>query len=384
MKKFLRSHLWFLSLLYLTFVALGLPDTGFGVAWNEMHLTFEQPLAYAGIINSIVILCGAISGFYTNRLLAKYSITTISIISIIFTGIAMIGYAFAPTFLVILLCSFPLGFGAGAVDTSLNTYAAHHLSVKQMNWLHSFWGVGATLSPFIVTFGIVQYSSWRIGYLLISILVLLVAVLLYLNRKIFNNQKESIVDEVKSRITLKAKKYEVYSILTYMLYVAMESTFGLWLSAVLIQTRGIDIGHAGYLTSFYFLMIMSGRFLLGMIASKIGSRKLVTYGLSIAFTGGILFFFPQPLVYACGVMFIGFGFAPIYPSLMHETSLRFPHDQANQVISRQIAFSYISLLFVVPSIGFLAQYFSLQIVPYFMIVGMIGLAIILNILNKNT
>lgn len=384
MKKFIHSHAWFLTLLYLTFVALGLPDTGFGVAWNEMYLTFEQPLAYAGIINSIVILCGAISGFYTTRLLAKFTITTISTVSIIFTGIAMIGYAIAPNFLFILLCSFPLGFGAGAVDTSLNTYAAHHLNVKQMNWLHSFWGVGATLSPFIVTFGIVQFTSWRIGYLFIAILVLFVAFLLFVNRKIFSNQKETVIDEVKNLREPIVKKYEVYSIITYMLYVAMESTFGLWLSAVLIQTRGIMIGQAGYLTAFYFLMIMAGRFLLGIIAQKIGSRKLVSYGLAVAFIGGILFFFPQPIVYATGIMFIGFGFAPIYPSLMHETSIRFPHEQANKVISRQIAFSYISLLIVVPSIGFLAQHFSLQIVPYFMVIGMIALHFIIRTLNKNT
>ena len=43
----------------------------------------------------------------------------------------------------------PYGLGAGAVDAALNNYVALHYSSKHMSWLHCFWGVGASIGPYI-------------------------------------------------------------------------------------------------------------------------------------------------------------------------------------------------------------------------------------------
>ena len=50
------------------------------------------------------------------------------------------------------LCFFavPLGLGAGAVDTALNNYVALHYTATHMSFLHCFYGVGVSLSPYLM------------------------------------------------------------------------------------------------------------------------------------------------------------------------------------------------------------------------------------------
>ena len=61
------------------------------------------------------------------------------------------------------LFAIPLGLGAGSVDAALNNFVALHYKARHMNWLHSFWGVGASAGPVIMSFFLTR-GSWRSGY----------------------------------------------------------------------------------------------------------------------------------------------------------------------------------------------------------------------------
>jgi fucose permease len=62
---------------------------------------------------------------------------------------AMLVYSVAPSYLWIMVFTIPFGLGAGAVDTGLNNYVAKHYSSRHMNWLHCFWGFGASMAPLL-------------------------------------------------------------------------------------------------------------------------------------------------------------------------------------------------------------------------------------------
>jgi fucose permease len=55
-----------------------------------------------------------------------------------------------------------LGIGASAADTVLNDFVALHYKSKHMNYLHSFWGVGATAGPLIMAMYIGQAGGLRV------------------------------------------------------------------------------------------------------------------------------------------------------------------------------------------------------------------------------
>ena len=82
-------------------------------------------------------MCGAISSVLSIRLSKKMSTGLIVSISSLLTGLAILGYALFNNFYLIVLCAFPLGFGTGGVDASLNNYVAKHFSSRIMNWLHA-------------------------------------------------------------------------------------------------------------------------------------------------------------------------------------------------------------------------------------------------------
>ena len=52
--------------------------------------------------------------------------------------------------LVVIYIAF-IGLGAGAIDSGLNNYVALHCKASHMNFLHCFYGVGVSLSPYIMS-----------------------------------------------------------------------------------------------------------------------------------------------------------------------------------------------------------------------------------------
>ncbi|MGL5541222.1 MAG: MFS transporter, partial [Erysipelotrichaceae bacterium] len=278
------------------------------------------------------------------------------------------------------------GLGAGAVDSALNAYAAHHLENKHMNWLHACWGIGATLSPLLITFGVVQLHSWRAGWAIIAVLLGLLSFVLYLNLGMWKTPYK--VHQKQSEVALIAKRSGftiVLSVLTYVIYVAMEGGLGLWLSALLIESRGLSVGIAGVMVSSYFGSITLGRIGVGLIAHKFTNRTLVRSGLLVAGVGSVLLLQQtQTSLYALGIVLIGLGFAPIYPSLMHETAARYPQAQATKVIGYQVSFSYIATLLVTPLMGIVATATTLEVIPWIVVVELSALCLVVIRLDQIT
>ena len=136
-----------LVIIYLAFISMGLPDALLGVAWPLIRQEWVMGLDAAGAI-SIVITVGTISSsLLSGRLIKRYGEGVITLVSGLLTGGALLGYAFAPSYIWFIILALPLGFGAGSVDTALNYYVSQHFKAHHMNWLHAFWGVGATIGP---------------------------------------------------------------------------------------------------------------------------------------------------------------------------------------------------------------------------------------------
>lgn len=73
--------------------------------------------------------------------------------------------ALSGSFVFTLLMCVPLGLGGGAVDAALNNFVALHYEARHMNWLHCFWGLGATLGPAVIGLLLRLTGQWRGGYL---------------------------------------------------------------------------------------------------------------------------------------------------------------------------------------------------------------------------
>src|SRR5574344_1105473 len=168
-----------LVIIYISFISLGLPDGLLGSSWPTMYQEMAVPLSFAGYVTMIIAGGTIISSLSCERLSRKLTTQWILVISVALTAIAIFGFSFSTAYWQLCLWAIPYGFGAGAVDRLLNNFVSVHYKSRQMSWLHSFWGVGATIGPYIISLTLGHSLGWEWGYRIVVIIqTVLVAILL--------------------------------------------------------------------------------------------------------------------------------------------------------------------------------------------------------------
>ncbi len=374
------SHITLLALVYFAFVSLGLPDSVLGVAWPAMRTTFAQPLEAVGLVTLLLTACSAASSFASAAVLRRLGTGPVVMLSGFLTGFALLGFALAPSFAWIMLLALPLGFGAGSVDAGLNHFVAEHYSSRHMNWLHGCWGVGATIGPFIMGAALAGANGWQAGYRSIAIVQLALALLFLLSLGLWRREHSTPAHAADAGATVKARKPHLawapwLAASLYLVYAVVEVGTGLWTASILVDHRGMGAATAALWVSCFFGAIMAGRFAIGLVAVRLGNRRLVRIGLVTALAGALLFSFDglSDPVSLGALMLIGLGCAPVYPSLMHETTRRFDADTARKVVGRQVAFAYLGAAFGPAGLGLLGAHFGLAAIMPSVLVALLAL-----------
>lgn len=287
-----------------------------------------------------------------------------------------------PSFIWLVALSIPLGLGQGAVDSSLNNYVANNYSSRHMNWLHCFWGLGATLGPLIMTKTLEIGQSWRTGYSNIAAIqiglafILLISLNLWQSKEIAAIKKESSIPKNRGTSVLKAMAPWL-GIIMFFIYAGIEFSVGLWANSMLVESRNIPKITAGLWISYYYGALTAGRLATGIIVNKMGNRLLIRAGLIIGFAGILLASLPTlPLLTMTGIILIGLGFAPLYPCMMHETPRRFDEETTNRLIGYQVGAAYLGASLIPAGLGVLFSKTTLEILMPCLAVFLITMIII--------
>ena len=136
--------------IYIAFISLGLPDSILGSAWPVMYESFSVPVSYAGLVSMIIAGGTIVSSLMSDKFMRKFGTGLVTLFSVALTAIALFGFSFSNSFVLICLWAVPYGLGAGSVDSALNNFVALHYKARHMSWLHCFWGVGAMTGPYIM------------------------------------------------------------------------------------------------------------------------------------------------------------------------------------------------------------------------------------------
>ncbi|MFR6298284.1 MAG: MFS transporter [Acutalibacteraceae bacterium] len=149
-----------LIIIYIAFIGLGIPDSLFGTAWPAIYSDFGLPFSFGSFV-TVIVSCGTvISSIISSKVIAKLGTNKVSAYSTLLTAIALLGYSFAPNLWVMCFLSVILGIGAGSIDVALNNYVALHYSPTHMSFLHCFYGVGVSVSPYILSLVIAGKSCF--------------------------------------------------------------------------------------------------------------------------------------------------------------------------------------------------------------------------------
>ena len=360
-----------LLLIYLCFISLGLPDGILGAAWPAIRLDMQQPLATVGLITISMTVCSALSSLWAATLTRRWGTGPIVAASGLMTALALLGFANAPSFTWLLLMAIPLGLGAGAVDASVNHFVSVHYTARHMNWLHGFWGVGASTSPLVMGAVMAQTGQWSAGVLSLGLAQLVLSGVLWLclpwwKQPVKLAQTVASTDPAPQSALLPAESvlHPLAAWLApacFLFYVGAEMGTGLWAASILVQERGLSLVQASAGLSLYFGAITVGRFGVGLVAHRLSNRQWVQWGIGLAVLGASLFALPLPSPFGfAGLALMGLGCAPIFPSLMHETARRFPHELARTLVGRQMVFAYAGGSVLPAGLGLIATWFGLS------------------------
>lgn len=362
-----------LAVIYIAFISLGLPDSLTGAAWPVMHQDLGVSISYAGIL-TMIISCGTIvSSLLSHKLTRKLGTGVVMIVSVFMTAVALFGFSISHSFLFLCLWAIPYGFGAGAVDAALNNFVALHMSSRHMSWLHCFWGVGASISPYIMSYFLTNGHGWNQGYGAVSLLQIILTAVLFLSLPLWKQKEgkpsiETLSAPPLSLINAVKIKGVPPVLITLFAYCALEQTTGLWASSYLVQYRGIHATTAASFASFYFLGITFGRFLSGFFADKLGDKRLIRIGVSVAMLGLLLIALPVTShnFALAGLLIVGFGCAPIYPSIIHATPFNFGKENSQAIIGIQMASAYFGTIFMPSFFGFIASSLTMGLYPFYL------------------
>lgn len=362
-----------LIVVYLAFISLGLPDSTLGVAWPTFRLAVGAPLEAAGLVAVVLTACSAASSLASGHVTRRFGTGRVVAASCALTAIGLAGYSAAPSFAWVIVAAVPLGFGQGAVDSSLNAYVAAHYASRHMNWLHACWGVGATLGPVIMSRAIVDAGSYRIGYRILGSAQGAMAFGFILTLGLWRR------DEARARgtaasgagdgsasapdpMTGRLRTAAAIQIASYAMYTACESSVGVWTASLLIEARGAGSGFAGAMTALYFGGIMAGRVITGFVSDRLGNRRVVWLGIAVAAVGALMFSIRGPLWLAApGLLLLGLGFAPIFPGLTHETPRRFGGRAYRAIIGYQMAAAMLGASLFPGLVGLAAARLGLEV-----------------------
>lgn len=362
-----------LLLIYLAFISLGLPDSLLGSAWPVIHQELQVPLSYAGAVTMIVSFGTICSSLMSERLTKKLGVNIVTVCSVLLTAIALYGFSTASAFWMLCLWGIPYGLGAGAIDAALNNYVALHYNSRHMSWLHCFWGVGTIISPYIMSYALTT-SVWQNGYRMVSFLqmgitvILLVTLLVWkVNRKA-NEQKAEQAAVIGIRGALKIKGVPQL-LLGFFSYCSLESTLLLWSSSYLVGAKGVTAQKAAAFASLFCIGITAGRFLSGLVTEKLGDYNLIRIGTGILLLGCIAMILPLKTDVAAlgGLVVMGLGCAPVYPSIIHATPDNFGAQNSQAIIGIQMASAYVGSTFMPPVFGLIANHISVALMPFFVL-----------------
>ena len=361
-----------LVVIYLIFISLGLPDSLLGSGWPVMQTVFDVPSSYAGYVSMTISFMTIISALLSPRMIRRFHTKWIVIVSIILTILGLIGFSVAGSYWMLFLFAVPYGLGAGSIDASVNHYVANNYSGSVMNFLHCFYGVGAVISPYIMSAAL-RMARWNEGYRWTAYVQTGILLVCILSIPLWKNNGADEAENKESAGIKEALKVPgvILTLIAFFAYCAGEATCFLWTPSFFAGTKeGLSEDLIASFGSLIFGGLMLGRLISGFVSNKLGDKLLIRIGIAIEFAGILLISLPieNYLVAAAGFVVIGTGMGPVYPAIQHMAPANFGKKYSAAVIGLQMASAYMGSTFMPLIFGILQQNIGIGMMPIYLLI----------------
>jgi len=362
-----------LLVIYVSFISLGLPDSLFGVSWPVVHEELAIAESFASLYTVIIGICTGGVSFVAGKVIRKFGTGKVTFFSTLLTAIGLLGISFSSNIVVMMIFSIVLGYGAGVIDTGLNSYVSVHYKAKHLNWLHCFWGMGVAISPMIMSaFLGAGEGQWRNGYRVVALLQLTIALLVLATLPKWNAatkqaEQESAKGDMTMAQLLRLKGLPT-SILSLGLYCGAEYVLGTWGATYAVNVFGIAPEIAAKWVSLYYVGIMLGRIISGFAPERIGDDLRIRGGIVIALLGIVFMALPLGEISLSGLLLIGVGFGPVFPAVIHSVPRRFGAAYSADLTGYHMGGAYGFGYMMQMVFGYVAVLTGYEVLPFVLLV----------------
>lgn len=356
------------------FAGLGLPDSVLGVAWPSLRQSFELSPADLGSLlvatTTGYVSASAVSG----AVVARIGVGVLLALSCALTSISLLGYALAPRWLALVGCGALAGIGAGAIDAGINAHAATRFSPRAVSLLHACYGVGTTAGPAIVTAILLAGHSWRVGYALLSVVQLGLALAFAGTLRCWPSAAAAATSEKEiarrrsesaAFLAQSARLPGVYlGVVCFAIYTGLEAAAGAWLYSWQVESRGASLARAGAMLSSYWGGLFAGRLALALLPPPRSiARRIRVSAAGITSASALLALGVSPAVEHAAAAALGAFAGPIFPLLIASTRLRVPRAHVPNAIGFEIAAAAAGQALLPGGIGLLVAAQGVACVP---------------------
>ena len=361
-----------LIVIYTAFIGLGVPDSLIGSAWPAIYTDLGLPVDAVSIITLLISGSTVLSSIFSAKILTKLGTPIVTAISTAMTAAALIGFSFAPNIYWMLPLAVGLGLGAGAIDAGLNNYVALHFSARQMNFLHCFYGIGVTVSPYIMSIAL-SNTGWRAGYRYAAIIQITITVIVILSIRLWKKdapqENGEVVEQKNLSIVGMLKTPGLITAWIIMIATnAIEYAAGVWGGTYLVNRHAFSTGDAAAAIALYYAGLAVGRLLSGLISCKVKTWSRILVGMLVVLGAVILLTLPLPSAFSVvGLALVGLGNGSIYPNFIHLTPYNFGKDVSQSVMGSLIAFAYIGVMLAPPLVGLITSGLGMGAYPFILL-----------------
>ncbi|MBC8010609.1 MAG: MFS transporter [Burkholderiales bacterium] len=320
-----------------------------GVALTGEQLGRLGAILFAGLVVGILV---------TGPLADRWGAKPFALAGNALGALALLAAGFAPDYFTLSLALFVLGLGAGILDMVLSPVVAAlnpERRAAAMNWLHSFYCVGAAVTILVGTLLLRAGFGWRAACL--ALMALPLVLFLLLAREHFpamstEGQRTPLRRLVRS-------PWFLLALAAIFLGGATELGMAQWLPAYAERELGYPAWVGGTAFLAFAIAMALGRMVVGQLDARRDSYLVMAWSCAIT-TGMFLVasFFPHPAVALSACVAAGFTGSALWPTMLAVTADKHPEGGAT-MFGALAALGNAGGIFMPWIVGFVADHRSL-------------------------
>ncbi len=315
-------------------VILGVPDGLLGVLWPTMRRGLHRPLADLGLLVASGTVLYVVGGLVGERVRHALGLRGTLFWSTLLGLGALLGWALAPGWWVILAALALLGLVKGVLDSVLNAVAAIDGGRRRLGFLHASWAIGGTLGPVLVA-TLAAGGQWREAVAVVVAATAALVPVAALSRE--EASERSTATPRRERATAGGHWQPLAATtLAFGLYTAAEAGPVSWGTTYLVSDRGLPTASAAVAMAVFWAALTLGRLGLALFPRVRPSVLLEVSCLS--FVAGMAMFWLLPGELAVlGLPVAGLGSATIFPLYVALTPDRLGEEVTGRAVGYSIA-----------------------------------------------